>query len=64
MTTIDHPARSSGRSGRGFKSRHPDKKPEVKALRHDLMIHFAARTAEKYSSGHSAPPQEDLPSRR
>ena len=26
ITTIDHPARSSGRRGRGFKSRHPDAK--------------------------------------
>jgi hypothetical protein len=26
ITTIDRPARSSGRRGRGFKSRHPDSK--------------------------------------
>jgi hypothetical protein len=29
ITTIDCPARSSGRRGRGFKSRHPDKKSQV-----------------------------------
>jgi hypothetical protein len=43
ITTIDPPARSSGRRGRGFKSRHPDKNRKSEALCHDLLISFAAR---------------------
>jgi hypothetical protein len=42
----------------------PTRNRRSDALRHSFMINFVARTAEKYSSGHSPPPQDDLPDRR
>jgi hypothetical protein len=62
ITTIDRPARSSGRRGRGFKSRHPNAKvtgsgpdPVFTCRRHEVGV-LSTQVARVFTGGSGHPP--------